>query len=123
MLRAFILNIFKFQISDSLIIVYSTYKMIKSVQNPVWCLHHDDSYKTLASATSQLLDFSICLRHSLVSCVDQEGGIGDPDPPGKSRFMGFYGNKHLDPPPPGKKLDPPCKCWTPPPPPRNMLNR
>ena len=56
------------------------------------------------------------------ACADPEGLEGpDPRPWKIANYMSFYRNKHLDPPPPWKKLDPqpqekldpPRKCWAP----------
>ena len=47
------------------------------------------------------------------TCADPEGDRG-PGPLWKiTSYMRFYGNKHLDPPPPLEKVEPPEKCWTP----------
>ena len=54
----------------------------------------------------------------LCSCAEPKGGIGGPDPPWKiTGYMGFYRNKHLDPPEeagpphPPENVGPPLDHW------------
>ena len=47
-------------------------------------------------------------------CADPEGGIGGPYPPGKSQVIWVTLEISIWT-PPGKKMDPPGKGWTPPP--------
>ena len=59
-------------------------------------------------------DFSFLFYKTQETCANPEGeGRGSGPVLKITSYMGFYRDKHLDPPPSGKSWTPPGKCWTP----------